>query len=1089
MSISGGEIDFIDEQTGRTRIVERLEAQLSAKSLAGPWKIDGRAALDGYHGSFTLSTGAPDDSGEFRLKTRLLPDTDMVSIDLEGALRIVDLKPRYEGNFSVADRVDGDSKARIEAKAAGPRVKGKFELTNESINVPEYRLETGAMSDPYIVTGQAKLDTGAKPEFKLEAEGQQIDISHLGNDGETGKTSRDANVSARIRLQAMLAVLGDIPVPQVPGHAHIKLPAIVAGDTTMRDVELDLTPNGNGWTVDRALAELPGRTKVEAKGELKLIDEQSFKGDLLVASTQPSGLASWLSGSVDPSLRALKTAGFSAKVNLSPDLQQFEGLEIGMGAATLKGRIERQAPDSALPKLSVDLNGNEIDYDALKALVSLFTGAQSEGALFEHSIAAKLAAKQFSAFDVQANDVVALFSLVKGKLEVQQLDIGALAGARISVQGSLQTGKDLPSGNMDALIYADDPGPILQVLEDKLGRHPVLEQLVKNSSYYFGADLKLNLTAGGDEWPVKLTLQGSANGSQINATYSAEEFGISADNAYSLDVALDNPVTSVLLGQLGFQPLPFDGDTNGKFKVALGQNAGEPASAELSFLADHTSFEAKGQTVLDAEHFLEGSYDVSLKADDLESYLLMSGYGLPQLGAGLPGELTAKVKVSTGDIRIDEIAAKLDQNTVSGALSLVRNQSQPVFQGNLDFASLDLPWLGETVLGPLYSIEKSGFSSEKLLPSPIAGLSADLQISAAEFSPGVLGVMNNMSAKLRYGSGSLDLTDVTGQFTGGSAKGRLSVSNASGAGLLQGKLEVAGGDTKAISWVKDDKPLVSGTYDLAFAFESSGKSVDGILQSASGSGTLTLRDAQVEELDTSLFPSILALADQIKGDVTPDVVEPLISSLLTGGTSKLGTVAVPFTLANGKLQADTVAASDTSADLTADAKIDLAAMSIDANVRESFKAGEDALSGADPAITLSWTGPLNQPERSINAGELTNYLSLRAFERERRRVETLQANVLEKQRLRREVALFKWLAAERARMDAEMQMRQLQEDKLKALAKSEEEARQKALEPLPVPQNPGDIVDPAGSGLPGVTYSIPKTKPVQRGSDLPQPGH
>lgn len=49
---------------------------------------------------------------------------------------------------------------------------------------------------------------------------------------------------------------------------------------------------------------------------------------------------------------------------------------------------------------------------------------------------------------------------------------------------------------------------------------------------------------------------------------------------------------------------------------------------------------------------------------------------------------------------------------------------------------------------------------------------------------------------------------------------------------------------------------------------------------------------------------------------------------------------------------------------------------------------------------------------------MASYLSLQAFERERRRVETLQAAVLEKQRLRREVAYYTALAAERAAVQA-----------------------------------------------------------------------
>ena len=76
---------------------------------------------------------------------------------------------------------------------------------------------------------------------------------------------------------------------------------------------------------------------------------------------------------------------------------------------------------------------------------------------------------------------------------------------------------------------------------------------------------------------------------------------------------------------------------------------------------------------------------------------------------------------------------------------------------------------------------------------------------------------------------------------------------------------------------------------------------------------------------------------------------------------------------------------------------------------------------------------------TLDATDLSNFLSLRAFERERRRVETLQANVLEKQRLRREVALYRANAAEREAA----RLRAIEEERRRQLA-VEAAARQKA---------------------------------------------
>lgn len=207
-------------------------------------------------------------------------------MELDGDLKIVDFRAVYAGRFTLTE-----NRPASEVKADGAlRINGEFQLTNESIRVPEYHFEIGPPDDPYIVTGEATLDTGKDQRFLLIADGQQIDVSRIGNSGSSGKTGRDPAISLRQRIDAMLAIAADIPIPQVPGRASLKLPAIVIGDTTVRDVRLDVRPDGAGWIVDNAVALLPGRTQLEAKGRLNLKEQRSFRGDLVIASNQPSDL-------------------------------------------------------------------------------------------------------------------------------------------------------------------------------------------------------------------------------------------------------------------------------------------------------------------------------------------------------------------------------------------------------------------------------------------------------------------------------------------------------------------------------------------------------------------------------------------------------------------------------------------------------------------------------------------------------------------------------------------------------------------------------------------------------------------------------
>jgi hypothetical protein len=156
--------------------------------------------------------------------------------------------------------------------------------------------------------------------------------------------------------------------------------------------------------------------------------------------------------------------------------------------------------------------------------------------------------------------------------------------------------------------------------------------------------------------------------------------------------------------------------------------------------------------------------------------------------------------------------------------------------------------------------------------------------------------------------------------------------------------------------------------------------------------------------------------------------------------------------------------SDANAELSGDARVDLIGLRLQSDWRLAFEPGVEAIAGGDPSVVFGLGGLLVDPAVSIDAGQLTNYLSMRAFERERRKVELLQAGVVEKQRLRREIALLNERAAQReaaeaarlaaeeaARIAAEEAARQAEEEAARLAAEeaarqAEEEARRAAEE-------------------------------------------
>src|SRR5690606_3483816 len=110
-------------------------------------------------------------------------------------------------------------------------------------------------------------DPGKQPRFTIKATGAQVQFDQaVGQDGVSALTLSQ-------RVAALEAALRSLPRPTIPGSVEVNLPAVVAGDTTIRDVKLSAEPVSDGWSVRSLSTVLPGRTTLEADGLVRLGDE------------------------------------------------------------------------------------------------------------------------------------------------------------------------------------------------------------------------------------------------------------------------------------------------------------------------------------------------------------------------------------------------------------------------------------------------------------------------------------------------------------------------------------------------------------------------------------------------------------------------------------------------------------------------------------------------------------------------------------------------------------------------------------------------------------------------------------------------
>ncbi|UXR91646.1 AsmA-like C-terminal region-containing protein [Agrobacterium tumefaciens] len=1046
VQIEGGQIEFIDEQSGRNRVVTGLNADMSANSLAGPWKAEGRAAVDGHPGSFSLSSSEPDyANGRMGLRIRVVPDEHPVEVDLDGAIAATAGKPAYSGSFAFSFREDQKQKQQAgQSLFSSPRTRGSFELTNESVRIPSYRMELGGNENPYVVTGEATLDTGAKPEFLLTADGQQIDVNRFAPPVvQTGKTSRQPTASVRQRIEAFAAMVARIPVPPVPGKASISLPALVSDDTTIRDIRLDVRPDGSGWQVVNAVATLPGRTQLEAKGSLTLLDGPAFNGNLLVASNQPSGLANWLSGSVDPAIRQLNAAGFSADVSLTTLNQRFDNLELAIGDASLKGKLERRS-DGKASNLSIDLAGNEIDLDALKALGSLALGDQVGSSVLDHRIDAKFKADRFNMAGVTANHVETAFTMAGGVLSLEKMTAGDIAGAEVKAKGQLQGSLLKYAGKGTVNLHATDMQPFFAMLQQKLPGHPFLSRLAASSPWYANSDLAMDVSVNSENGGANVAVSGTVNGSRLSAVAKMPDFlSITDDTAMSLEGVLKNQSTAILFGQAGLDPLPFDADGEGLLSVKLNGTLGSPVQTDIRFSTERTHFSMIGSFAVAAANFGEGSADLALESADIEPYLIMNAVGLPQLGGGMALKANGKMAVDAQKIAFSALGGQAGGNPFSGSLAFQRAAPHSV-TGDLALRTVDLAWLGDAIYGPVIDPETGTLNAKPLAMPAFPQLKASLSLKAESLEAGPFGTVTGLSTKVTHDDGNLALDDIAGTFMGGKLTGRIAMSTGEGAGIFRTKIAVNDANPESILWANADGPVATGRVAIDLTAESTGKSVGEILKSAGGSGEVRASGLVLKGLNPGAFPPILQAAEGLQQPIDAPKVRPLVDQSLWQGEIPLGNVALPFSLNGGALHFQNLRAGIDPVTLTGDATVDIAASTVNGDLDLIFNPGTEAVAGAEPSLRLNYNGPLAAPALTTDVSALGNYLSLRAFEKERRRVEAMQASVLEKQRLRRETALYRSQAAERQaekeRVEAEAEAKAEEEARLKAAA--EERLRQ-----------------------------------------------
>src|SRR5207244_9295051 len=113
LTLPEGHIELRHAAGGHSHLITERDSTISAKSLAGPWRMYGTLRFDGMRTEVSASTGKVEADGQMRLRVKADPDSYPLAFETDGNAGIVKGAAVYSGQFKIAnadkDRADGNS--------------------------------------------------------------------------------------------------------------------------------------------------------------------------------------------------------------------------------------------------------------------------------------------------------------------------------------------------------------------------------------------------------------------------------------------------------------------------------------------------------------------------------------------------------------------------------------------------------------------------------------------------------------------------------------------------------------------------------------------------------------------------------------------------------------------------------------------------------------------------------------------------------------------------------------------------------------------------------------------------------------------
>ena len=973
--------------TGRTEQFYAEALQVSAPALVGPWRAEG------------TSRGVP-----FRVSTGEL-GPDGVSVKIAGG---GDTQPRFEADARIGLAPAGTG-------TGGRRLASAVAEGSARIVVGPPVQAAGAYL-PFSLAGKFK-GRGLTARFtdvalEIDPGGQALRLGGTGQldlkqwRGALALSARRLDLDAFLTSAAGQALIAR-GVPSTGSRNGLGLPIMVDLDLAVESLALGLdewtglaasgTLDRTGGVVLRRLdVTVPGAAVLGASGEIDTESGLRFTGHLSLDTPASDGFGRYLRrlGLEGPAVAVMDGRPVQGTTDLSvaAGTVSLRNLRLGLGEARITGNARYIAAEGTeRGRFDAQLAAQGLDIAALPVLGS--TLADLRG----HDVGITLQARDVRYGPAGAhggNGTIAASIQSDGpSLVVDSLDITDLAGANAKLSGRISPdGTGRIAGQVSAAVAA----PLFALLD----RVWVTEARQVPAFLRNGAlDLAVNIERdAGAADTLRVGAKGNAAGGTLDLDLLSR-----AGRIDTLDLTIATANAASWFGRTDVPALR----RPGRLRIA-----GVPAPSDdpafpggLALRLSGTVADIAIATVqplrLDAAETLPRGGELQLALPDLAPLLTLAGSAVPIPGP-LPADLGLRLSRAGPDLRLG-VVGRIAGQPVSADLT---RTAEGAIGGSASLTRLSLPMLASATILPTEAPRGPGQSpaSARFAPVPAGRppVSLGLRVDSLELGRGLTATGATLGVTLD--GETLTLRDLDATLAGGRIAGRVTSTRQGGAAALSGEGQITDATIPGLI----GPGSVEGRVTAQLRFGSSGESLTGLMNNLGGSGTLTLTDVSLPGADPAGLDRALTRALAEDDPLREGRLQALVAEELGAGSLTVkGSVSSPASLVGGTLRAGPLTLALGSARWIGTLGVDLRDARIDARGSLVASQSPKGWSGANPSIQLGFSGPIRNPERSIDAGPVTNGLAALVLQRELEKIELFEADQSERQRRRARIEMDK----------------------------------------------------------------------------------